>query len=77
MDIIGRDWNETINEIWYIADNKLKEKLPERSEQIKLINMSGCVIVARLDTSSTAFYNYLIILNYNKFIREIIHYGAD
>ena len=39
--------------------------------------MSCCAIASRLDTSTTAFYNYLITINYNKFTREIIHYGAN
>jgi hypothetical protein len=35
-------------------------------------------MASHLDTATTAFYNYLIIItNYNKFIREIIHYGAN
>jgi len=41
------------------------------------LNMSCCALSSRLDTSATAFYNCLIIINYTKFTREVIHYGAN
>jgi hypothetical protein len=60
-----------------MADNKLNEKLSKSSGQIKLINRSCCALASRLDTSTTAFYNCLNIINYPKFTREVIHYGAN
>ncbi len=39
--------------------------------------MADYAVASRYDTPKTAFYNYLTIINHNKFIREIIRYGDN